>query len=251
MTIVENDFKIEEGSSPARYDLYLKKIINKGKKDTSGKSLEREDWILEGYDMSMSTILKTLSHHLTDKKVLNIETKAGLRIVELIFDGDEVVGAKVDMQEPILNCKDIPVIFDQEKMINEKVMIGDQEYALTAVSMGNPHVITYVDSLDFDIETIGKQFEHHQIFPESVNTEFVEVINDHYLKMRVWERGSGETMACGTGACAVMYASYLNGYCKEKATVELLGGKLEIELQEGHIFMTGPATTVFEGKIKI
>ena len=190
-------------------------------------------------------------HHLTDKKVLNIETKAGLRIVELIFDGDEVVGAKVDMQEPILNCKDIPVIFDQEKMINEKVMIGDQEYALTAVSMGNPHVITYVDSLDFDIETIGKQFEHHQIFPESVNTEFVEVINDHYLKMRVWERGSGETMACGTGACAVMYASYLNGYCKEKATVELLGGKLEIDLQEGHIFMTGPATTVFEGKIKI
>ena len=190
-------------------------------------------------------------HHLTDKKVLNIETKAGLRIVELIFDGDEVVGAKVDMQEPILNCKDIPVIFDQEKMINEKVMIGDQEYALTAVSMGNPHVITYVDSLDFDIETIGKQFEHHQIFPESVNTEFVEVINDHYLKMRVWERGSGETMACGTGACAVMYASYLNGYCKEKATVELLGGKLDIELQEGHIFMTGPATTVFEGKIRI
>ena len=151
----------------------------------------------------------------------------------------------------VLNCKDIPVIFDQEKMINEKVMIGDQEYALTAVSMGNPHVITYVDSLDFDIETIGKQFEHHQIFPESVNTEFVEVINDHYLKMRVWERGSGETMACGTGACAVMYASYLNGYCKEKATVELLGGKLDIELQEGHIFMTGPATTVFEGKIKI
>ena len=140
---------------------------------------------------------------------------------------------------------------EEEKMINEKVMIGDQEYALTAVSMGNPHVITYVDSLDFDIETIGKQFEHHQIFPESVNTEFVEVINDHYLKMRVWERGSGETMACGTGACAVMYASYLNGYCKEKATVELLGGKLDIELQEGHIFMTGPATTVFEGKIKI
>ena len=102
-------------------------------------------------------------HHLTDKKVLNIETKAGLRIVELIFDGDEVIGAKVDMQEPILNCKDIPVIFDQEKMINEKVMIGDQEYALTAVSMGNPHVITYVDSLDFDIETIGEQFEHHHL----------------------------------------------------------------------------------------
>ena len=161
-------------------------------------------------------------HHLKDKKVLNIETKAGLRIVELIFDGDEVVGAKVDMQEPILNCKDIPVIFDQEKMINEKVMIGDQEYALTAVSMGNPHVITYVDSLDFDIEKIGKQFEKHAMFPESVNTEFVEVINDHYLKMRVWERGSGETMACGTGACAVMYASYLNGYWKKKQQLSFL-----------------------------
>ena len=140
---------------------------------------------------------------------------------------------------------------DQEKMINEKVKVGDKEYSLTAVSMGNPHVVTYVDSLDFDIETIGKQFEHHEMFPKSVNTEFVEVINDHYLKMRVWERGSGETMACGTGACAVMYASYINGYCKEKATVELLGGKLEIELKEGHIFMTGPATTVFEGKIKV
>ena len=102
-------------------------------------------------------------HHLTDKKVLNIETKAGLRIVELIFDGDEVVGAKVDMQEPILNCKDIPVIFDQEKMINEKVMIGDQEYALTTVSMGNPHVITYVDSLDFDIEKITKRLSKKDV----------------------------------------------------------------------------------------
>ena len=193
--------------------------------------------------------------HLTDKKVLNIETKAGLRIVELIFDGDEVIGAKVDMQEPILNCKDIPVIFDQEKMINEKVMIGDQEYALTAVSMGNPHVITYVDSLDFDIETIGKQFEHHQIFPESVNTEFVEVINDHYLKMRVWERGSGETMACGTGACAVAVASILNGLVDrdQPVTVKLLGGDLNIFWDENddQVYMTGPATTVFDGEIDL
>lgn len=153
---------------------------------------------------------------------MNIETKAGLRIVELVFEGDEVVGAKVDMQEPILDCKEIPVIFNQEKMINEKVKVGDKEYSLTAVSMGNPHVVTYVDSLDFDIETIGKQFEHHEMFPKSVNTEFVEVINDHYLKMRVWERGSGETMACGTGACAVMYASYINGYCKEKQQLNCL-----------------------------
>lgn len=190
-------------------------------------------------------------NHLTNKKVLKIETKAGLRVVELIFEGDEVVGAKVDMQEPVIQCSSIPVRYEKETMINESIYIGQKEYRLTAISMGNPHVVTYVDSLHFDIEKIGKIFENHPMFPQSVNTEFVEVINDHYLKMRVWERGSGETMACGTGACAVMYASYLNGYCKEKTTVELLGGKLEIEFLDGHIFMTGPATTVFKGVIKI
>ena len=190
-------------------------------------------------------------NHLTDKKVLKIETKAGLRIVELIFEGDEVVGAKVDMQEPIIQCSQIPVRYEKETMINESIYIGQKEYRLTAISMGNPHVVTYVDSLHFDIEKIGKIFENHPMFPQSVNTEFVEVVNDHYLKMRVWERGSGETMACGTGACAVMYASYLNGYCKEKTTVELLGGKLEIVLKDRHIFMTGPATTVFKGVIRI
>lgn len=191
-------------------------------------------------------------HHLTDKKVLNIETKAGLRVVELVFDQNEVVGAKVDMQEPITICQDIPVVFDQKQMINEKVSIEGTDYYLTAVSMGNPHVVTYVDEVDdLPLEVIGPKFEHHHIFPESVNTEFVKVIDDCHLKMRVWERGSGETMACGTGACAVMYASYLNGYCQKKTTVELLGGNLEIELLNGHIFMTGPATTVFEGKIKL
>lgn len=190
-------------------------------------------------------------HQLTDKKILKIETKAGLRIVELIFKDGEVVGAKVDMQEPIVECQKIPVIFNKEKMINESLYIGQKEFKVTAVSMGNPHIVTYVDSLNLDIKKIGRYFEKHRMFPHSVNTEFVEVVNDHYLKMRVWERGSGETMACGTGACAVMYASYLNGYCKDKATVELLGGNLDIEYKNGHIFMTGPATTVFEGKIRI
>ena len=156
------------------------------------------------------------------------------------------------MQEPITTCKEIPVLFNQDKMINQPVDIQGKTYHLTAISMGNPHVITYVDDLThLPLEKVGPVFEHHPMFPESVNTEFVEVVNDHYLKMRVWERGSGETMACGTGACAVMYASYLNGYCQSKATVELLGGCLEIEYRDGHIFMSGPATTVFEGKIKI
>ncbi|WP_199669468.1 diaminopimelate epimerase [Erysipelatoclostridium sp. AM42-17] len=191
-------------------------------------------------------------HHLTEKTYLQIETKSGLRTVELIFEDNQVVGAKVDMQEPITTCKEIPVLFNQDKMINQPVDIQGKTYHLTAISMGNPHVITYVDDLThLPLEKVGPVFEYHPMFPESVNTEFVEVVNDHYLKMRVWERGSGETMACGTGACAVMYASYLNGYCQSKATVELLGGCLEIEYRDGHIFMSGPATTVFEGKIKI
>lgn len=191
-------------------------------------------------------------HHLTEKTYLQIETKSGLRTVELIFEDNQVVGAKVDMQEPITTCKEIPVLFNQDKMINQPVDIQGKTYHLTAISMGNPHVITYVDDLThLPLEKVGPVFEHHPMFPESVNTEFVEVVNDHYLKMRVWERGSGETMACGTGACAVMYASYLNGYCQSKATVELLGGCLEIEYRDGHIFMSGPAITVFEGKIKI
>lgn len=191
-------------------------------------------------------------HHLTEKTYLQIETKSGLRTVELIFEDNQVVGAKVDMQEPITTCKEIPVLFNQDKMINQPVDIQGKTYHLTAISMGNPHVITYVDDLThLPLEKVGPVFEHHPMFPESVNTEFVEVVNDHYLKMRVWERGSSETMACGTGACAVMYASYLNGYCQSKATVELLGGCLEIEYRDGHIFMSGPATTVFEGKIKV
>ena len=188
---------------------------------------------------------------MTDKTTITVETLSGIKTLVLNVEDDKVKTVRVNMGSPILESAKVPVVSEKDKVIDEPVMVNNKEYRITCVSMGNPHVVTYVDSLDFDIETIGKQFEHHEMFPKSVNTEFVEVINDHYLKMRVWERGSGETMACGTGACAVMYASYLNGYCKEKATVELLGGKLDIELQEGHIFMTGPATTVFEGKIKI
>ena len=137
-------------------------------------------------------------------------------------------------------------------MINEVVTIGDHDYPLTTISMGNPHTVTFVDDLEtLDLKKIGPVFEHHELFPESVNTEFVKVVNDHYVKMRVWERGSGETMACGTGACAVMYASYLNNYTKDKVTVELLGGCLEIEYINGTIMMSGPAVNVFEGTIEI
>lgn len=118
--------------------------------------------------------------------------------------------------------------------------------------MGNPHTVTFVSDLDtLDLKTIGPKFEHHQLFPASVNTEFVQIINKSYVKMRVWERGSGETMACGTGACAVMYACYLNHYTDSKVTVELLGGCLEIEYVDETIMMSGPAANVFNGTIEI
>ena len=137
-------------------------------------------------------------------------------------------------------------------MIDQTVVIDDHKYNLTSISMGNPHTVTFVDDLEpLDLKKIGPKFEFHEMFPEGVNTEFVEVINDHYIKMRVWERGSGETMACGTGACAAMYASYLNNYTKNKVTVELLGGCLEIEYINDTIMMSGPAVNVFEGTIEV
>lgn len=188
-------------------------------------------------------------HHLTDKTYLEVETLGGIKRIWLNVENDKVVSVKVDMGKPSLEVKDLPCLFEKEKMINEPIDINGVIYHLTSLSMGNPHTVTYVKDLNFDIENIGPQFEKHPMFPESVNTEFVEVINRQYLKMRVWERGSGETMACGTGACAVMYASYVNGLCDDHVQVELLGGILEIEYKDGVIWMTGPATTVFEGII--
>ena len=184
---------------------------------------------------------------LTDKTTLKIETLAGIRTCELNVEDGKVTSVCVDMGEPITLCSDIPVNYSKVEMVNAPIEIDGNTYYCTAVSMGNPHVIQYVDTLDFDIEAIGPKFEHASLFPESVNTEFVKVVDREHLKMRVWERGSGETMACGTGACAVMYASYLNNKCDEKVDVELLGGHLQIELRDKKIFMTGPARTTFEG----
>ena len=186
-------------------------------------------------------------HHLTDQTYLEIETLAGVKRVWLHVENGTVQSVKVDMGQPSLNTQDIPCLFNKEQMVDEPLNINHHIYRCTAVSMGNPHVVTYVDQLDFEIEKIGPYFEKNEMFPESVNTEFVQVIDRQHLKMRVWERGSGETMACGTGACAVMYASYVNGLCDSQVDVELLGGILNIQYQDGHIFMEGPARTVFEG----
>lgn len=188
-------------------------------------------------------------HQLTKKTYLEIETLGGIKKVWLIVDRNEVQYVKVNMGSPILKTKDIPCLFEKEEMINEPINIDGQIYHLTSLSMGNPHTVIYMKNLDFNIQELGLKFEKHMLFPESVNTEFVEVVNRKYLKMRVWERGSGETMACGTGACAAMYASYINGLCERKVQVELLGGILDISYEDGDIWMIGPATTVFEGTV--
>ena len=147
----------------------------------------------------------------------------------------------------------MPLLFDKKQVVYENMNVCGEEYKVTCVSMGNPHCIVYMDNIDdLEIEKIGPKFENHELFPERINTEFIVVIDRNTLKMRVWERGSGETLACGTGACAVTVASVLNGFCNrdEEVTVKLLGGDLKIKyLSNGLVYMTGPAEFVFEGRI--
>jgi diaminopimelate epimerase len=191
---------------------------------------------------------------LTAKKTVNIETLAGIKVLELTVENDKVTMVKVDMGEPILNPKDIPVISEKDRFISEPVTVDDKTFNVTCVSMGNPHAVSYIDSVSsFPLEVIGPKMETHRLFPRKVNAEFVELIDRTTLKMRVWERGAGETLACGTGACAVLVASVLNGLCERKATIKLLGGDLFIEWNEkdNHVYMTGPATKVFDGTIDI
>ena len=168
----------------------------------------------------------------------------------------KVALVKVNMGAPILTSRQIPVVSTKEQVINEPLHVDGETYHITAVSMGNPHAIVYMDELkNLDIEKLGPKFENHINFPDRINTEFVKVIDRHTLQMRVWERGSGETLACGTGACAVAVASTLNGLVDEDkpVTVKLLGGDLQIlwNRQENLVYMTGPATTVFDGEIDV
>jgi diaminopimelate epimerase len=190
---------------------------------------------------------------LTDKKNIEIETLAGIKVLELFLNKENKVETVcVDMGEPILKPSQIPVKFYGEKVIGELIDVSNETFDITCVSMGNPHVITYVFNVDkYPVKEIGPNIESHELFPRRTNVEFVEVINEETLNVRVWERGSGETMACGTGACAALVASVLNGKVKRKATVKLLGGDLQIEWKENnnHVYMTGPATTVFHGEI--
>lgn len=192
---------------------------------------------------------------ITDMKEITLETLSGIKTLKLsVNEKNKVESVEVNMGEAILKASEIPVKSDKEKVINERIKIADSEYNITCVSMGNPHCVVYMDEIDnLDLEKLGPKFENDSIFPERVNTEFIKVIDENTLKMRVWERGSGETWACGTGACAAVVSSVLNGYCKYDTPIKikLLGGELTIKfMKNGLVYMSGPAEFVFEGSIE-
>ena len=191
---------------------------------------------------------------MTDKDEISVETRSGIKLIKMNVENGKVVSARVNMGEPILEAEKIPTRFDGKNVIRQKLTIDKKEYEVTCVSMGNPHCIVYVDDVkDIDLEKIGPKFENNEMFPERINTEFVHVVSDTELDMRVWERGSGETLACGTGSCAVTVASVLCGYCKRNTEIKinLLGGTLtDIWTDGGDVYMTGPAATVCTGEIE-
>jgi diaminopimelate epimerase len=191
---------------------------------------------------------------LTDKTQISVETLGGIKYLDLTVEDGKVVLVKVDMGKPELKSDLIPIISENEKVIDEPIEVDGQVYHMTGVSMGNPHTVIYVDDVkNLDLEKIGPKFENHERFPKRINTEFVHCIDRNTVEMRVWERGSGETLACGTGACAVAVASILNNLTDTRVTVKLLGGDLQIEWdrEKNHVFMTGPAKVVFDGVIDI
>lgn len=190
---------------------------------------------------------------LTKKEIITIETLAGIKTLNLNIKEGKVQTVSVDMGEPILEPNKIPVISNEKIVKNLEIKAFDRTFKFTCVSMGNPHAITYVNNLqDFEIEKYGSIIEIDGYFPNKTNVEFIEIVDQNDIKMRVWERGSGETLACGTGACASVVASILNEFTNRTVTVELLGGNLEIEWkkEDNHVYMTGPATTVFEGELE-
>lgn len=193
-------------------------------------------------------------YDLTDKTSISVETLAGIKYLDLTVEDGKVVLVKVDMGKPMLRPEEVPVVSEKEEVIDEPITVDGQEYRMTCVSMGNPHAVVFIDQdvKEFPLETVGVKFENHERFPKRVNTEFVNVLDRHTAQMRVWERGSGETLACGTGACAVAVACALNGLTEDEVTVKLLGGDLQIkwDREKNTVYMTGPAEVVFDGEWK-
>ena len=191
---------------------------------------------------------------MTDKEVITVETLSGIKTLQLAVSEGRVQAVTVDMGSPVLTPSQIPVKCEGDRMINQPVSVGGKEYYITCVSMGNPHCVSFVDDVDnFPLEEVGPLFENNPIFPRRVNAEFVELVSPTYAKMRVWERGTGETLACGTGTCATAVACILNGKTEDEVTVKLLGGELIIRWDRNAniIYMTGPAKVVFDGEIEV
>ena len=191
---------------------------------------------------------------LTDKTEISVISGGAVKYLKLTVEDGKVQKVRVNMGEPILKPEEIPVVGAGERLVASPIVVDNQVYEMTCVSMGNPHAVVFLDGVDdLKIEEIGPKFEQHERFPDRVNTEFVERIDRGNLKMRVWERGSGETMACGTGACATAVAAILNGYADRDVTVHLLGGDLEISWDETDncVYMTGPAATAFTGEFDL
>lgn len=190
---------------------------------------------------------------MTDKTEIALETLSGIKCIKITVQDGKAVAARVNMGAPILTPREIPTKFDGETVVSQNLTIDDTTYAVTCVSMGNPHCVLYTDDVHApDLPRIGPKFENHEMFPDRINTEFVHIVSETEFDMRVWERGSGETLACGTGACAATVASILNGYCKRdtEIKVNLLGGTLYINwTADGDVYMTGPAETVCTGEI--
>ena len=191
---------------------------------------------------------------LTDQTSISIISCGKIKYLDMFLEDGKVSTVRVNMGTPILKAEDIPVIADGDEVIGERIEVEERIYEMTCVSMGNPHAVIFMDDVSaLPLDKIGPLFENHVRFPNRVNTEFVKVLDDEHVEMRVWERGTGETLACGTGACAVTVACILNGLTKEQVTVKLLGGNLQIQWdrKENVVYMIGPAATVFKGEISI
>ena len=190
-------------------------------------------------------------HGMTDKTSITVESFGKVKYLDLTVENGKVVKVKVNMGKPELTAKDVPVVSVHEQVIDEEIIVKGKSYRMTCVSMGNPHAVVFMDDVEhLAIEEIGPYFENHERFPNRTNTEFVQVIDDSHVKMRVWERGTGETLACGTGCCATAVACVLNRLTGAHVTVQVLGGEIEIywDQKENLVYMTGPAVTVFEGE---
>ena len=194
-------------------------------------------------------------HGIVSDREITVETKSGIKSLKLTVEDGKVTYVEVNMGQVVLTPADIPVKAEGDTFVAQKLVVDGEEYEVTCVSVGNPHCVVFTEGIDdLDLEKIGPKFENHEAFPDRINTEFVEVIDRHTLKMRVWERGSGETISCGTGTCASTVAAVLNGYCRrgEEIEVRIRGGVLyDTYLENGEIFMKGPAEEVFVGEINV